>query len=270
MTEISSTVKTAINTQKSVRRSVALESAGFGVAEIASMGVSLGVVAVLDKVIPKSMMDKATDVVSKVCIEPYLDTIEKNLKKCKLKECQVDETKTREERAQRLAKGVVVFGSAYLLSLGAKLYARQKWNKSVLREDPPKLPADTSVFKRISQYVPFVGATRDANMILVADEVAHIGSLIYLNTKASEFTDDHIKKMSGTLEKLGVSPQKAKEVSTMAMVWEVPNVIGMLAGGGAVFAKHAYGWPDKHNYQKLEKILDGTAKSTSIGHSLGA
>lgn len=56
---------------------------------------------------------------------------------------------------------------------------------------------------------------------------------------------DSINKMSKTLEKLGASPQKAKEVSTMVMVWEVPNFLGMMAGGVAIAGKNTKGWAGK-------------------------
>lgn len=264
--------KFAISTKPmSARKAIVLESTGFGIAELASMGVSLGAVALADKLIPGSIMEKATDTIAKICIEPYLDTIEKTIAKCKLKECQVDETKSREERACRLARGVVIFGAAYVLSLGAKSVARHWLNESF---DVPgqkrKIPASDAKFvDKMVHHIPFYKWTNEERIIFAADEAVHIGSLIYLNTKASKFTDSHIKTMSKTLEKLGVSPQKAKDVSTMAMVWEVPNFLGMVAGGGVISGKHAYGWPYKHEYQKISKILDGTAKSIATPHSIG-
>lgn len=247
---------------KSVRGNVARESLGFGAAEFASMGVSLGVVAFMDKIVPKAIMDKVVHVVAKTVIEPNLDFIERNMKKCRLEECQVDESKTREERSCRLAKGVVVFGSAWSLSYAAKLATRRFANHKFGIEEKKKLPSDTPILKRIMHHTPF-GSTAQENMIALADEGVHIGSLVYLNTKASKFTEDHIHKLSDTLEKLGVSPQKAKEVSTMVMVWEVPNVLGTMAGVGTIFGKHAYGFAGKAKckYQPIGKILDGTAQS---------
>ncbi len=250
---------------RSVRRNIGLESAGFAAAEGASMVTSLGVVAVMDKVVPKPLMDKATDIVSKVFIEPYLDTIERNLAKCRLEECQVDETKTREERARRLANGVVIFGTAYCFALAAKFGARKYANK-LTGVTEAEASTEAGLLSKVKSHIPFVGYTRDANMITIADEAVHIGSLIYLNTKASQFTDDHIKSLSKTLEKFGVSKEKAKEVSTMVMVWEVPNFLGMMAGGTAIAGKHAKGWgmDKKHPKYSIMDVVNGTAKAPSI------
>ena len=245
-----------------VRWNIAKESGGFGAAELASMGVSLGVVAILDKVIPKSLLDKATGVVSKVVIEPYLDTIERNLAKCKLEECQTDETKTREERANRLAKMTLVFGSAYFISLAAKLAVR-KW---VNAEPHEKVPKDAPLYQKILPHIPIIGSSRAANIITFADEGVHIGSFVYLNTMGSNLSDEHIKKMSKVLEKIGVSPQKAKEISTMVMVWEVPNFLGMMAGGVAIAGKHTKGWGIKNSTANhtIMDVIKGTAMSAPL------
>ncbi len=256
--------KMSMNT-RSVRGNIARESGGFAAGELASMGVSLGVVAVMDKVIPKSIMDKATSTVAKVCITPYLDVIERNLAKCKLEECQVDETKTREERANRLAKMALVFGTAYFISLAAKLAVR-KW---VNAEPHEKVPNDAPLYQKIRPHIPIIGSSRAANIITFADEGVHIGSFVYLNTMGSNLSDEHIKKMSKTLEKLGVSPQKAKEVSTMVMVWEVPNFLGMLAGGGAIFGKHAKGWgvKDSNINHSFMDVIMGDAKVSPLSRT---
>lgn len=253
---------------RSVRRNIGLESAGFAAAEGASMVTSLGVVAVMDKVVPKSLMDKATGIVSKIFIEPHLDFIERNLARCHLEECQVDETKTREERARRLANGVLIFGTAYGFSLAAKFGARKYANK-LTGVSEPDIAAGATLFEKIKSHIPFIGYTRDANMIAFADEAVHLGSLVYLNTKASQFTDDHIKSLSNTLEKLGVSKEKAKEVSTMVMVWEIPNFLGLMAGEAAISGKHIKGWGlDKgHPKHKIMDVINGTAKAPTITHS---
>lgn len=248
---------------RSVRRNIGLESGGFAAAELLSMGTSLGVVAIFDKVMPQSLMDSATNTVAKVVVEPYLDTIEKTLAKCHLQECQADETKSREERACRIARGIVVFGSAYLISLAAKFALRKKMNKWTGVDDHAPLPAHATTWDKVRSHIPIIGYTRDANMIMLADEAVHIGSLVYLNTAASKFTDEHITKMSGILEKLGVSPQKAKEVSTMAMVWEVPNFLGMMAGGAAIFGKHTKGWamPSPKAKHNIMDVINGDARA---------
>ncbi len=247
---------------RTVRKNIALESGGFAAAELASMGVSLGVVAIFDKVMPQSLMDKATNAIAKVVIEPYLDTIEKTLAKCHLEECQTDEKKSREERACRLARGVFVFGSAYLISLGVKFFARSKVNKWTGVDRSKSSASNATFWDKAYSHIPILGSTRDANMIMLADEAVHIGSLIYLNTTASKFTDEHIDKMASTLEKLGMSHKKAKEVASMAMVWEVPNALGMMAGGVAIAGKHTKDWamPSPKTKHAIMDVLSGDAK----------
>lgn len=264
MATTNSESKMSMNTQNSVRRNIAKEFGGFSAAELASMGVSLGVVAIMDKVIPKSLLDKATGVVSKVVIEPYLDVIERNLAKCKLEECQTDETKTREERANRLAKMTLVFGSAYFISFAAKIAVR-KW----VTEPPDPIPDNASLYQKILPKIPIIGSSRAANMISFADEGVHIGSFVYLNTIGSNLSDEHIKKMSKVLEKIGVSPQKAKEVSTMVMVWEVPNFLGMMAGGVAIAGKHTKGWGIKNSTANhtIMDVINGTAMSAPLSRA---
>jgi hypothetical protein len=246
---------------RSVRKNIALESGGFMLAEGASMATSLGVVAIFDKVMPQAIMDKATNVIAKVVIEPYLDTIEKTLAKCHLEECQTDETKTREERACRLARGLLVFGSAYLTSLGVKYLARKSVNKYNGIDTHKPLSPDATFMQRVISHIPMVGSTRDANMIMLADEAVHIGSLVYLNTTASKFTDEHINKTAGTLEKLGMSHKKAKEVASMLWVWEAPNALGMMAGGIAIAGKHTKGWamPNQAKHTIMD-VISGDAK----------
>lgn len=253
----------SMNTLKasdSTRSKFAFESAGFAASELISMGTSLGVVAIFDKVMPTAVMDKATNLVAKVVVEPYLDTIEKTLAKCHLAECQTDETKSREERACRLARGIVVFGSAYLTALGVKYLARDKINHFTGVSDKKPLSPNATTFQKVVSRIPIIGSTSEANMINLTDEAVHIGSLIYLNTKASKFTDEHIQKTASTLEKLGMSHKKSMEVASMLWVWEVPNGLGMSAGIMAIAGRHAYGWPQKHEYQKIFDVISG-AKS---------
>ncbi len=267
VTTIDPTSKFTMKMPSQVRWDIAKESGGFGAGELASMGVSLGVVAIMDKVIPKSLLDKAIGVVSKVVIEPYLDTIERNLAKCKLEECQTDETKTREERANRLAKMALVFGSAYFISFAAKIAVRKWANKKFeIPEDPERAPKNDSFYEKNRHHIPIIGSSRAANMITFADEGVHIGSFVYLNTMGSNLSDEHIKKMSKVLEKIGVSPQKAREISTMVMVWEVPNFLGMMAGGVAIAGKHTKGWGIKNSTANhtIMDVIKGTAMSAPL------
>src|SRR4051812_24531980 len=76
------------------------EAGGLFVAEGVSMGISLGVVAVADQIAP-NMLENASKALSKVVVEPYIESIENSLKRvCKLEECQPDYAKPRAERAE--------------------------------------------------------------------------------------------------------------------------------------------------------------------------
>src|SRR4051812_24271214 len=76
------------------------EGIGLGIAEFISMGVSLGVVAVADDLAPNLVKD-TSKFVAKTCIAPFQDAIEWGLGTfCQLKECKVDYTKPRNERAE--------------------------------------------------------------------------------------------------------------------------------------------------------------------------
>ena len=249
----------------SVRNAIWRETAGFGAAEAVSMGVSLGVVAVADKLIPPEIMKHATHVVAKTCIEPLQDFIEKGLDKCKVNECRVDKNKTREERAEDYAKVLMVFSSAWVLSMVAKVNARRGLNHvlGVADTNVAKVAADASLFKKVTHHIPFVNWTPAERMIFMADEGVHIGlgSLILFNDKVASFADEQIHHLSNMLQKFGVSPQKAKEVSNMAVIWEAPNVAGALVGFTAIAGRHAFGWPEKHIPSSFADIVSGRAKT---------
>lgn len=248
----------------SVRRSVALESAGFAIAEVASAIVSVGTIAISDK-IPESLTKKVSKTVSKICIEPYLDNIENFMGKCKIEECKIDKTKSREERAEQYAKTLTIFTPAFLLSLWAKSYARDKCNSyfGVGGVKDPKLPANAPFHKKVLSHVPFVNWSNEKRMIFAVDEGVHLGALLYLNTKGADITDSIIKSTSDVMQKtLGFDKKRADRTATMIGVWELPNIIAAFVAGGGIFAKHACGWPTQHRPVKFVDIIDGTAKST--------
>ncbi|MEZ5691491.1 MAG: hypothetical protein R3D71_07495 [Rickettsiales bacterium] len=253
-----------VSGQQTARRSVGLESLGFVVAEGASTAVSLGTVAVADKLIPEKYLNKVSHSLSNVVIKPYQKTIEKWLDKCSIEDCKVDRNKSEDERADKYAKALIVFGGAWVLSMVAKSFARDKMNKVMNvngSNGRQKSVASDSWVRKIGDHIPFINWSNEKRMIFAVDEGVHLGSLIFLNTKGSEITDDNIKTMSKALQKIGVSEKKAKDISTMAMVWEVPNALGSAAGLSMVFGKHAYGWPNKHQHQKFTDILSGRASS---------
>lgn len=226
-----------------------VESVGFTVAEGVSMGVSLVTVGLLDTLAP-GMVKKATKVVAKTVIEPHLDTIERTMKKvCHIEECRVSDNQSREERAESLARAIVLFTPAWFLSMGAKVYTREKMNKHYDIKDgyinPQKTFMEKTFYKVISPY---------AWKIFVADEGMHYGSLIYLNTRGAEYTSDMIKATSNMLQKqVGMSKRKADDLASMAMIWELPNVLGWGAAMGMIFGKHRWGWGDQRRSRLLER-----------------
>lgn len=214
-------------TKVSATREFALESAGFAVAEGVSMATALGVVAIADQLFP-SVVNGAADVLAKVVIEPNLDFIEKTINRvCKLEECKRDESIPREERAHSLAKTGVVFTASWAASMAAKLATRRVLNHSFGIQDHSGWD---------NKWAP----TRKEWIILAADEPVHYGSLILANTAAASTTDTFIRSTQGVLEKCGVPKDKAHELASYTMIWEMPNFMGLLAGIGAIYATHKY------------------------------
>lgn len=248
----------------SVGKSVGLESVGFGAAEIGSIAVNLGVVAVLDQLIPKEIMHYAAKAVAKTCIEPFQDTIEKYLSSVKLEEFHVDKSKDKEQRAEDYAKALIVFGTAWFAAISVKTPFRRVANKHLLGVEPPNAPKDNSLIEWIKHHIPFVNWTGEEKMIFLADEGVHYGSILLmgLNQGVAKFTDDQVKNIAGLLEKVGVPHDKAKQLASYAAIYELPNVLGTVSGIGAIFGKHAYGWPDKHVHQTLADIVTGRATSS--------
>lgn len=206
-----------------------LESAGFSVAEMVSIGVSLGVIAVADQVAP-SLLKTASRCVSKTCIEPHLDTIERSLKKvCKLEECQPDQTKSREERAENLAHTLILFSAAWVAAMASKIATRRamiKLSGELVHRDPAQR---------------WYGLSSEEKLIMTLDEGVHYGSLLLFNTGAAKHTDAMINATSSMLQSCGVPEKKAKEISGMAMIWELPNVLGMVAGMAGIYHNHHKG-----------------------------
>lgn len=236
------------------------ESGGFAVAEFVSMATSLGVVGIADQVAP-GLIKSASQVVAKTCIEPFLDTIEGGLSKiCKLKECQPDPNKTREERAEGIAKTLIVFSAAWAASMAAKLYTRSKLNE-LAGLKPDRLPTSGSWIK--DQWNSVVAEMKDPNTrrIFLADEGLHYGSILLMNTVGAPITDEVINSTSNVLTKCGMSEKKAKELSSMAIIWELPNLLGMAGGIGTIIRNHNSG-------SHVEKLAAVRAASALETHAL--
>lgn len=228
-----------------VNHKIALESGGFLVSEMAQAVVGVGVVAVADLVIPKPILSAATQTVSKLVVEPFLDPIEAGLSKmCRLQECKLDNDKPREQRAEAIAKTMIVFGTAYAASMLTKLHVRREWNKhfKITTDDhiiPPA--ANATSWQKVKHYSSFSHWTPQEKVIFAADEGIHLGSLFLINNTLAPYTDQAIKTTSSLIQKVtGCSEQKAHEVSSMAWVWEAANGLGAIAGIGVIAGNHKF------------------------------
>ena len=235
------------------------ESGGFAVAEFVSMATSLGVVGIADQVAP-GLIKSASQVVAKTCIEPFLDTIEGGLSKiCKLKECQPDPNKTREERAEGIAKTLIVFSAAWAASMAAKLYTRSKINE-LAGINTHTVPTSGSWIK--DQWNSVVAEVKDPNTrrIFLTDEGIHYGMIAVMNTVGAPVTDEVINSTANILNKCGMPEKKAHEVASMAVVWELPNLLGMAGGIGTIIRNHNGG----SHAAKLLASRESTALTGSL------
>lgn len=215
------------------------------VAEMASMGVGLGVVAVADLVIPKPMLKFASKCLSKCVVEPFLDPIEHTMSRlCKLEECQIDPSKPREERAEAIAKTMIVFGGAYVASMLTKLHTRRAVNKhfGIHTDDHIIAPApNATTWQKVKHYGTLSHWTPQEKVIFAMDEGVHLGSLYLLNNTLAPFTDEAIKTTTGLIQKVtGCSKEKAHEVASMAWVWEAANGLGALSAMGIIAGNHSF------------------------------
>ena len=204
------------------------EVGGFGVAEIVAEGAWLGVAAVT-AMLPDKLMNKASKVVGHTIIEPVLTPLEAVMDKlCRLEECKIDKTQSREKRSENLARALIIFTPALAASWGAKIWIRHACNKKL----------GVGGEHRDSVWSP------EAKMIFGADELTQVGAMYVLNNQLAPVSDDMIRTTTRITQKMfGVSERKAHDFATAAVVWAVPNSIGALGATVAIMGKHLYGWP---------------------------
>lgn len=205
------------------------ETVGLAIAEGASMMVSMGVIATADQIAP-NLLKSASKVVGKI-IEPYLlDPAEWFMKKaCKLEECQPDYNQSREERAERMARFLLIssaaVGSSFVVKLGTRVGMNQMFSVG------PAWKNTGNFFKDL--WVNLKPRKHDWKVV-GGDEGVHLGAFFLMNTFLAKHTDSAIRVLSKTLQTLGYSEEKSKELAAMFMVWEVPNMIGFSAGVGVI------------------------------------
>jgi hypothetical protein len=232
---------------------IGAESFGLGIAELVSMGVSLGVVGIADDVAP-SVLKHSSRMVGKI-LEPYLENIERGLQKvCKLEECKPDLNQSREKRAETLAHTILVFSAAWAISMAAKLGTRVGMNSLLKVSGAPKTG---NWFQR--HLMP-----KKHDLKVVAwDESVHIGSLLFMNTAAAKYTDDMIVTTTDMLQRWGMSEKRAKNLASMGIIWELPNALGWFAGVGAI----AHDRLKNNKTSHVEQLASSTAL-TNPTHTL--
>lgn len=212
------------------------ETIGLGLAEVVSGAVSLGVVAYADDILP-GVNKEISKVVAKTVILPHLDAIEKSSRFCKLKDCQPDLTQPREERAEKIAHTMLLFGEAWVASMVTKIATRQFSNKSLKVEHPP----EPRTGKWWHDNVVYRGSMSKHDWsVILWDEGVHLGAFILGNIGLAKQTDKVIDGLGELLQStLGWSKDRAHKVASMFMIWEVPNIAGFAAGVKKIHTHHA-------------------------------
>ncbi len=223
--------------KRTPRENFGYESIGFGAGEIASIVTSLGVVAIADEVLPR-LVDKVTDALAKSVVEPHLDKIEQVMSRlCRLDECKIDPNDSREKRAHSIARTVVLFTPAWVASMLVKTRVRRKLNHVFGIEEPD------NPYTKWFDPRRWVYMNKSDRGIFYWDEGAHLGSLLVMNSVGHQVNDELIRASSNILQKtLGFSERKANDVARMAVIWELPNLVGLAGGMQAVYGKHVHGW----------------------------
>lgn len=74
--------------------------------------------------------------------------------------------------------------------------------------------------------------------IIALDEGVHLGALGLVNAGVPEVSDGMLRTSQKIFQRLGFSEEKARDMASMLVIWEVPNVMGWLAGVGGVIHHH--------------------------------
>jgi len=211
------------------------EISGFGIAEVVGGITTLGAMYAL-QVLPKAIMDPATDIVAKVVepiqervIEPGIGIV------CKLDECKPDKSKPVSERAKASARLLLLAIPSVIAAWYAKLGIR-RWYNNINRI------ADSHATGSILQFWKW---SPEEKMLVLADEGVHVASMAVANSApAAPFTDKAIGNMKDVLKNMfGMSDDDAHEMSTMIAIHEVPNLIGAAASAGVIAGRHHRDWP---------------------------
>lgn len=198
------------------------EAGGLAAAEILSSSIAIGAIAYADKLAPK-LVESATDGVSKLVVQPLLPFFENLITNvCRLDACKIDTTKSKEEQAHMISRAIVLGLGSVLPAMAIKVALRRGINEAVgLGDENP--------WWHIHKW------NDHDKKLAVWDEGVHYGSLIVMNTIVPQPTDIMIKHTSDMMQKLfGWSKKRADESAIMAVAHEIPNLLGLMAGVGAI------------------------------------
>jgi len=187
-------------------------------AESISIGAATVAYTFMDDLAP-SAMKRISRVVSKTCIEPFLDTIEKGLTRCSSKDCKPDFTKSRQERAEQYAHYITRFGISAAISVGTEWGARNLFNHALKVKEPASNLAVTCL-----------------------DKGLHLGLIIGANTVAAKQTDTAIDITSNVLQKsLNWPKDRADRLADVTWRWEAANWISAFVTSGYIFTRQVMG-----------------------------
>lgn len=217
------------NGKHSKLRNTAAEIGAFGAAEILSEGVWLGS-AILTEFLPEKALKAAARVMGKI-IEPVLTPLEWTTSSlCKLKDCQPDTTLSRQERAEKLGRVFITFAPGIALSVGSKVWVREKLCVKMGIDAPRK-------GQRFWQRSPH------EKMVILADEIPTIGGLFVFNRTLAPVTDDLSEIASSVIQKAGFSKEKADGYGKAICMWGIPNALGFGAAAAVIAGRHYGDWP---------------------------
>jgi len=207
-----------------------IEIGGLIAAEVAGAAVSLASVGYSKDIAPK-LMDTTTNAIAKHVIEPHLEFFENGVSFfCHTKDCQPDKTQSREDRAKKIAGGIVTYAPATILGVATTIAARRLVNEKM------GMPAEHKWYRldKIDRH--------DKNLFFV-DNGVHIGASLYLSTIGSGHADNIIDGVTNILHKtFGADEQRARQMATMGTLVDViPNAAGILVASGYIVHKNYKG-----------------------------
>lgn len=198
--------------------------------------------------IPEKQLDNWAHFLGKHLVEPYLldgyESVSKQV--CHLKECRIDTSKSRDERAVDAARTMIVYTPPLALSLVAKNEIRHWVHDRFKHPSTPQCTATLNPTLKQQAYskIPFIGWSPTDRMIGLADEGVLLGSMYVMGNQLSGVSDEMIKSLTGVMKKtFGMSEKKAHELATGTTMWAIPDAMGFLAGSAVIMGKHLRDWP---------------------------